>query len=540
MTEILKKIFESVNNDNSKNFFVVTLLICLFFTFCNVFPKAWTANEIMYFGEAHSFINPDKYGQNSSYFHSSPHLTIPNLIIGYSMDLFGFDFAKLILGIVIWVSIGLSLTLLSNSLKIKPFFMGLILSIFILKQSFLGHETILDAVEAKTIAYPLVITAIYFAINAKWKISIILFILATSIHFLVGAFWGFSILLLFLLNKFSLKKILIIVPIFILIAISSFYIIYSDIALTIVDTGASQTIKFGNNIGDSLTTVANIYSSFRVPHHVAPFSKNLHHILIWVQGVLSHISLAIIILILLKKSYEKFQVIGKWLIFLNLYIVIAIFISFVDRHTNIYSVLFMFRPSSLIYLLSIMFIFSTFQKIIKEDSVLITSIIALIISLSLYLEPLKNVSKTLFVQLNFQDKKISIESPTLAGGYQYPTFSDINNKDIVEIVEWININTTKDEIVLVEPHIRSFWALEFFTNRKTYVNYKFNPTKKKDIIEWYNRLFIRDSAFSGNCKNFKLISAKYLISKKNSFDLTKCADMVFNNNNFIISKIRLN
>ena len=59
-------------------------------------------------------------------------------------------------------------------------------------------------------------------------------------------------------------------------------------------------------------------------------------------------------------------------------------------------------------------------------------------------------------------------------------------------------------------------------------------------MEWYNRLFIRDSAFLGNCKNFQLISAKYLISKKNSFDLTKCADMVFNNNNFIISKIRLN
>lgn len=493
----------------NKNF-LASYFICLFFTLASVFPTLWSGNELMYFGLTN---NRDvSLGiAGTAFFETSNHRLFFDLIVGSLINILGFDQAKFFLGILIWFGYGLSITLLSKNFEINPFLIGLILSIFLGSQSLLGGEWLFGTVEPKTLAYPLVILAFSFAMVQKWVASFILILFSICFHFLVGSFWGLSIMLLFVFDKLQFRNVMLIVVVFIFFGILTAYFLLKDNTSIIEVEGIA-------------TSIAEIYGPFRHSHHIAPFSEGIKEFSkAWLPGFLGHLSLAVIIFFSLYQSSNKYANVGKLLVILNLYIVLALIISYIDRDTHIFAQLYMFRPSSLILLISMMFISINFNNSIDKNNMHFYRLTLLLISFNLYFNHFGQFASSLLK---------TMESET-----RYEASLTINQE---EIIDWLEINTSLNEIVLIDSFDESnpfFLGIEIFKQRRTYVNWKLIPTNKIDMIEWYKRLIIRKDALDGNCKNFKLVSAKYVIHETKDDISNQCLEPVLKNKDYLISKV---
>lgn len=505
----------NISNQPTFRDYLLTFGFCLFFTSANVFPLLWSGNELMYFGLADKSINPNDYGAGSAFFESSNHRFFFDWIAGHSINYLGFDNAKSVLGVIIWILFSLSLAALALNLRINIFFTCLVLSIFISKQSLLGNEWMLGTIEPKALAYPLVIFALSFAIKQRWLPALILIFFATCAHFLVGSYWGLSILLLFLFNRYRAKIVIPMIFGFILLGISFMYLMLVENSL--------MNIKFSN----TTTSLAEIYGPFRHSHHVAPFIDGFKEFSkVWLPGLLGHISLAIIILLSPSLSSSSFKNFGRLLVVLNLYIALAMLISFMDRHTHIFAQLYMFRPSSLIFLLSIFLIMIVFQQLLNKRYVFYLQLASLLLAFNLYF-----FNFSTFVYSSY--KVFFSEN----------RYEAVLTRDQKDILKWIELNTKTDEIILIDsPNKNNVFdiGIELFLKRKTYVNWKLIPTNNLDMVEWYKRIITRNKAFNGECKNFELIYAVYVIHENASEVSSSCLTSIYDNNNYSISRVKSN
>jgi len=492
-------------------------LICSIMLLVPMLPVYWAWNEIHYFDLAYRTVRPDLFGPYHAAFDSSNGRFLAFWMIGSVIDLVGFEVAKFIFGIIGIGLYAMALTFLASALNLSHVSIAIVLAVFMGHQSLLGGEWLFRTFEAKVPAYACVIVSIAAAANHRWTTAVVTAAIGTAFHFLVGGFWGFAMLVLHSLSTRDLRGSLRFLALFValispIIALLAFERLGAEVDLTGLDL-----------------SLAEIYAEYRNPHHVAPFAGGAKTFAVaWFPGLVSHGALAVAIF-LMQKAYGAQSAFALWVAGLNAYVVFAMALAFVDRDTHLLASLYMFRPSGLIYLLSIILIIQRVALAIPTDALRRLSVPALIIIAGFVLPD---------IALRFARMAVAGPIDQRIEATMVETQRDV--------LDWLRENTTTGSVVLIEPPASGLLegdpfpaALERLTPAAYYVNFKWVPTAPPDLVEWYRRLQQRKSVFEGDCMALSKLPADFLIARQ-PFQpdlLQSCAEEVYRNEDYTLMRV---
>ena len=112
-----------------------------------------------------------------------------------------------------------------------------------------------------------------------------------------------------------------------------------------------------------------------------------------------------------------------------------------------------------------------------------------------------------------------------------------DNQDKEQLYIYLSKNSLSNEIILVEPSIEyELLDIERKINRPTLITFKYVPTSKDGLVEWYKRKNYKNKIFT----NKKIINSDYnydyliLGNKKNSEILIKNHDTLYSNGKYIV------
>ncbi|MFA5985470.1 MAG: hypothetical protein WC782_15745 [Methylococcaceae bacterium] len=477
----------------------VSIFLCLLPL---IYPIAWNDNEFNYFGIAKHNIDPNPYSQLYAAYNGQFSRVVSDFTMGVFVKFLGFDNAWIVLRFVGLVGLSLVFTIFVNVLEISVIPCAAALLIFDgLGQTYFGAEWLFRGIEPKIFAYIFILIGFIYAYKNKLSVAIIYFALATYFHFLVGGFWSFAIFIyVYLANGFN--KALIHKLCFYVISIAPLlaFLVYDNLSLPPPDTnGFSQTID-------------QIYSTIRNPHHVAPFDGDKLRSG-WFRGWF-YILLDMSILYVFYTSkciYLRHRNFVLWTILLHAYLVIAIFIAYFDRYTQLLGKFYLFRPAALIFLLTL----------------LIYCDIAFH-----YVSKIKLLNYALPVILAFFIAKPIYTGLTLDNLLSISKLYDLLTDDEKIVVGWLKNNTEDSNIILFEEGYNGSFSTESFeqlVGRPSLVNWKFVPTTKYAIARWYHLMLLKRAAYSGECSAFQQLPAKYYISftESSNLNLNHCAKKAF-------------
>lgn len=426
-----------------------------------LFPFNWNGNEEKYFISAYQRIAPELFPPFHAVFDQSNAKFLSEFLLGYLVNLLGYETAHAISRTLMAALYAVSLGIFFSTLRLSLLkSMAIIAVFYIFGEQLLGGEWLFRGIEAKTLAYAAVISALGLAWRQKWFAAALLMVLATYFHFLVGGFWALALVLFIQLetNKIRLSTkvlliyLLLISPLVITIAISQFE--HPPITMT---PGPDK-----------------IYA-MRVPHHITPF-VNTGQFKHWYPGIIETCSFLFAFLLLKKVSNDKTFV--TFVTLLLFYLLIALLISFLDRNTLIVAKFFLFRPSSLILLLAITCMTMLLEaKInIEGESILRVTQAAVV----LY-----------FTGILFVPAAYAIYKGT---GDALPQQQ--------ALISAIETNSKPDEIVLIEPYkemTQPYVGLPRKLPRPTLVSRKFTPNNPVQLEHWYQLINFRKALFKHGC-----------------------------------------
>lgn len=250
-------------------------------------------------------------------------------------------------------------------------------------------------------------------------------------------------------------------------------------------------------------SLADIYAEFRNPHHVAPFAGGANRFVYgWLPAILQHGAFAALFAVLHRRGRgEGGPPVHLWLAVLNGYVPVAIAIAFADRSAHALAPFYMFRPLSLILLLSCMaaaaYLFSRATELHGAAAVLVTAAAGAAV--------LPDLTDRAYDSLrDGWDGRIE------------------RQRDAAEadLASWIEANAGPDDAVLLEPPgpmgslaegTPALASLERTTGRPFLVNFKFVPTSNPDMADWYARLSERAAFFAGDCDAGRRLGARIVV-----------------------------
>lgn len=497
---------------------LILFVVCALILTIPMAPLGWSSNEINYFDLAYRQVRPDLYGPEHSVFDASQGRFLSFWIIGSVIDGIGFEAAKTLLGLVSIGIYALALAGLSAVLGLGPVAVAVALTVYLLQQSLLGGEWLFGTVEAKVFAYSAAVLGIAAAVRDRWHTAIILLALGTMFHFLIGGFWGAAVLFLHALSRRDWRTTL------------RLFALFSVLVLPLVLLLARERLGTDVDMTGLDRSLANIYSEYRGSHHIAPFDEGMKSFILgWFPGLVVHIGLGLA-LVLMRGDFGRLSAFVIWVAGLNAYIAVAIVVAFIDRHTHVLASFYIFRPSALILLLSILLVVwrlgcglgtYTRQKLSLPAAVLIAAILGPAYAL--------NIAKLAFITPI--DKRIVIAMTAPERG----------------VLDWLLEHSGAGDMVLMQPAsgdgtksegLAFPGGLERLTHAAFYVNYKFVPSARADVAEWYRRLQTRRAIFAGDCKLLDRLGPDFLIMNAASGDypLQPCTETVYRNDGYMIVK----
>ncbi|MEL7540395.1 MAG: hypothetical protein AAGJ51_05785, partial [Pseudomonadota bacterium] len=240
---------------------------------------------------------------------------------------------------------------------------------------------------------------------------------------------------------------------------------------------------------------------FRAPHHIAPFFDMSIFLSDWLDGVLLHLLLAIGLAVSAYRSRAPDRKFEIWLAGLNGYILLALMVAYLDRDTHVVAILYLFRPSSLILLLSSLWL----AKRVLSSS----------------FPPLRVAAPFLLAAwLGSNFSVVAFAASKLVYGHQ-PLASMLSPAES-DLIAWIDAHTISDSVIVIQPVAddqfmgegNGVWAgMERLLNRPTLVNFKFVPTDKADLKNWYQLTLWRRTLFAGDCSVIHDYPVDYLITR---------------------------
>jgi hypothetical protein len=258
-------------------------------------------------------------------------------------------------------------------------------------------------------------------------------------------------------------------------------------------------------------TINQIYSGFRIPHHVAPFSPG--QLRAWLPGIGGMAAATCLVAVLARQEDSERRVLARWLLVMYAYLILAFVLSYFDRHTYLLGPFILFRPNSLVLVLTIMLGVLWLRQALRDGARTLTVIM-------------------LAVAIGFVVPRAASLADTLASP-QLPLTRTLTPTEH-ELIGWLRGHTPPDATVVIEPTEQTDWTLpwlafERLIDRPTLVSFKFVPTYKADIARWYRLVRWRKAVFEGDCGRVSEQPADYLVTL-NAATLTRvagCGDIVW-------------
>jgi hypothetical protein len=463
--------------------------------------RGWSGNEIHYFDLGLRSVRPGQFGPNHAAFDHSVARFASLAIIGGTVVVFGYDVALITLRFVAIAAYATAFAYLARCLKLSRAETLVALMLFILVgQNYFAVEWMFGGVEGKVFAYAAIFASIGLAWRGKDLSAVGSAVLATYLHFLVGGFWGVAVIGLIGLKSGNVLRM------------GGALLAYTVLCLPILAILLHEWLFAPTpDLSDLDLTVTQIYSVFRNPHHVAPFSGQLRA---WLPGISWMLAATCLMAVLASWEPSERRVLARWLLAMYTYLILSFGLSYFDRHANLLGPLILFRPNSLILLLSIMLGVLWLRQALRGDAARTLAIITLAVGIGFAVPRAVSFADTLM-------------SP------QLPLTRRLTPSER-ELVAWLRGNTPPDATVLIEPTTQNVWtdpwlAFERLIDRPTLVSFKFVPTHKADIARWYRLLRWRKAVFEGHCGKLSDHPADYLVTL-NVATLTRvaiCGDVVW-------------
>jgi len=269
-------------------------------------------------------------------------------------------------------------------------------------------------------------------------------------------------------------------------------------------------------------TINQIYSEFRNPHHIAPFSTG--QLRTWLPGISGMAAATFLTAVIARSEDSECRVFARWLLVLYAYLVLAFVLSYFDRYTYLLGPLILFRPNSLILLLTIMLGVLWLRQALKLDGARTLAIVTLAVGIGFVVPRAASLADTLL-------------SP------QLPLARTLT-PDERELFAWLRGHTRPDAIVVIDPTDRTDWtlpwlALERLIDRPTLVSFKFVPTYKADIARWYRLVRWWKAVFEGDCSRTPEQPADYLaaLSAATLARVAACGEIVWTNGSYGVVQV---
>ena len=473
--------------------------------------RGWGGNEIHYFDLGLRSVRPEQFGPNHAAFDHSVARFASFAILGGAVVLFGYDIALIILRFVAIAAYAITFAYLAGCLKLSRAETLIALMLFVLVgQCYFAIEWMFAGVEGKVFAYAAIFASIGLAWRDKDLAAVGVAALATYLHFLVGGFWAVAVIGLIGLKTGNVLRI------------GGALLTYTILCLPILAILLYEWFLAPMpDISDLDLTITQIYSVFRNPHHVAPFSGQLRA---WLSGICWMATATCLMAILAWQEHSERRVLARWLLVMYIYLILSFVLSYFDRHTYFLGPLILFRPNSLILLLTIMLGTLWLRQALRENGARTLTIITLAVGIGFAVPR----------AVSFADTLLSPQLP----------LTRMLTPNERELVAWLRGNTPPDSTVLIEPTGETDWtvpwlAFERLIDRPTLVSLKFVPTQKADIARWYRLVRWRNAVFEGDCGRISEYPADYLVTL-NVATLTRvavCGEIVWTNGTYGVVQI---
>ena len=463
-----------------------------------------SGNEEMYYGLAKKFLDNSWNGEFSSFDYTGNYRFISDFLIGSMISLLGFKCTQIVGSIISSFILTHCFVLLLRSINLLKLegLIGIILFI-LLGQSLIGREWLFEDFEAKVFAYYFVIISLNFYVKNNLKYSLFFISIATYFHLLVGFFWFFIILLSLydLRSLIFLKKII------------KYAISYLFLTSPIMITASFGFIGSDFIQDPKLPTPDYIYSYIRQFKMVLPFYNFSSFYISWLPGIIAHLSVLLCILIIHLSKNSNQNKLFKLIISANLILFTFLIISFFDTD-GFFGKFYPFRISSLLFLLSIFFLISSFKKLVERNSFIISFICIILISPFFLMQNL--------IASSYDIKNAFFHDSTKVGLY-----------------EFINITAEKNELVLIDEEIEEkFFDFERSLNLPTLQTFKFVPSSKEALTKWYLKREFKKNIFNGSVRDYPSYDYSYLLSSLNKKELlSKNHEVIFENKKYVFLRI---
>ncbi len=462
----------------SSNFFKIALQTAIVLIFLclrllldsNMSGLVW--NEVDVLPLAKQFADPD-WIPNDWYLNlETNYRYLFQVIFGWLIVHLGFLPTSLIGRLICYTLVAWGIVLLGQKLGLSLSYL-LLATIAVTYQGYLqgaiAGEWFVGGLEAKAVAYGLILLAIPLMLQRNYVLMTLLLGLATSFHVLVGG-WA----LITTLGWFCLRPRKRLLKLgkqgWLLLII---YLIASAGAIP----GSLQQLLSSPPSGE--ISPAFIYVFLRLPHHLNPFAW---HPLLWLRLII-YLVILTLCLVSLKKNADvkgwqtedqaRFELAEFTLISLIPFVA-GVAIAFVD-HQGTWLQYYPFRFGDMMLPLTTSLLFACYleTKFSLQKS-----------KLRLWL--LACLSCMLFVQVAFFTQQATT---SLSFANAVPTFpseqQDVDSQWKL-MSDWIRDHTAQDAIIISHP-----WKLANFTwmtERATIVKLKLFPQTKDGIMEYYERL----------------------------------------------------
>lgn len=444
--------------------------------------KNWQPNEFDYFGQATHFLVDAQ--QIDAFASSKPEL-FRGLFMGFTrllIELLGLDGAWAIERLLAWSGLALGLWCVMRSWGIASVAGVLAVGGFLLRQTYFGGEWLVGGAESKVFAYMAILLALAAWRSRAWGRVLLCWVIASYLHFLVGGFWALAMLGLVWLDPetrpnttgLAWRYGLAMVPM---------------LALLLVQ---EQSMLTRHALDAGSVSVNQIYSNIRNPHHVAPF---LHGHFNWpLDGVIWCV-LVMGVLNWVRQATPAWRVLATWLMALHAYLLGAFVLAWFDRDTQLLGKFYLFRPASLIWLLSALLLaHQVIDKLMQcgfKRSVRALALVSVLWCVS--------------------DGAQGLAHEQLTAGLQSRLTVDES-----AVVHWVKTSTPANTVILVQepsPH-EHLHAMDFelLTGRPTLVNWKFVPTTGDAVERWYRLNLLKRAAFAGDCDAARQLPVEMVIT----------------------------
>jgi hypothetical protein len=397
-------------------------------------------------------------------------------LFGWMIASWGFLASSIIGRLLCYSLIAWGLVLIGRKLGLNLLLLMLAVAMFLSgDQGVAAGERIVGALETKIFAYAMVLLAIAFMLNKRYRLTAFLLGLGTSFHVLVGGYATLFVLGWVILrrkNRFpSLREIGFIIPLYLIGSVFGLKALIEELS------SPNPT---------SPISISYIYVFFRMPHHLNPLSWPTHWWIIPVFFLLILVSSAGVLWFnrptkALSEQFEEYEArIGLFeftLISLVPYVLGLVIAPFDSQGSLLQYYLFRVGDVMLHLNACLLFVCALDQIFTsrKQQRVLLL-LCSLVLSISI-VKGLPNFQKQFQSTLNFPNEVQEVD----------PQWKDLT--------AWVRKNTQKNA-TFISPPVK-FANFIWLTERPTIAKYKLMAQTKGGTLEWFLRMRDLSGNFNG-------------------------------------------